>query len=145
MYTTLLVIDVIMCIVLVGLILMQHGKGADVGAAFGSGASQTVFGSQGSASFLTRGTAILATLFFVISLWLAYLTGHERTGGSVVDQIPTTPVETGLPTAPLLETLDPAAPGDVPALPAANSVTTTPDDGMSKKSADVPTPGITSE
>jgi preprotein translocase subunit SecG len=58
---------------LIVLILIQHGKGADAGAAFGSGASSTVFGSQGSGSFLTRLTAILATVFFLTSLYLAYL------------------------------------------------------------------------
>lgn len=72
MQTILLLIHVLIAIAVVGLVLLQHGKGADAGAAFGSGASQTVFGSQGSGSFLTRVTAILATVFFVTSLMLAY-------------------------------------------------------------------------
>ena len=73
MYHDILVLfHVFLCVGLIGLILIQHGKGADAGAAFGSGASGTVFGSQGSANFLTRTTAILATTFFLTSLTLAY-------------------------------------------------------------------------
>ena len=74
-------------VVLIGLILIQRGKGADVGAAFGSGASQTVFGSQGSASFLTRTTAVLATLFFLTSLTLAYFSIQRTDQGSVTDNV----------------------------------------------------------
>ena len=73
MYTVLVVVQVVLAVGLIGLILIQHGKGADAGAAFGSGASGTVFGSRGSASFLSRSTGALATLFFVISLVLAIL------------------------------------------------------------------------
>ncbi|HFD87720.1 MAG TPA: preprotein translocase subunit SecG [Gammaproteobacteria bacterium] len=76
MLTVLTVTHVVVTITLIVLVLIQRGKGADVGAAFGSGASNTVFGSQGSASFLTRTTAVLATLFFVISLTLAYMTSQ---------------------------------------------------------------------
>ncbi len=68
----LVIIHIMLCISLILLILIQQGKGADAGAAFGSGASSTVFGSQGSGSFLTRATAVLATLFFTICLALAY-------------------------------------------------------------------------
>lgn len=62
----------LIAVMLVGLILLQHGKGAQTGASFGTGASQTVFGSQGSGGFLSRTTAILATIFFLINLFLAY-------------------------------------------------------------------------
>ena len=72
METILIVFHLMLSISLVGLILIQHGKGADMGAAFGSGASSTVFGARGSASFLSRTTAALATLFFITSLALAY-------------------------------------------------------------------------
>lgn len=73
-----LIIHVIIAVVLISLILIQHGKGADAGAAFGSGASSTVFGAQGSASFLTRVTTGLAIAFFVTSMVLAYFaTGHN--------------------------------------------------------------------
>ncbi len=71
--TILLVAQVLIAASLIGLILIQHGKGADAGAAFGSGASSTVFGSQGSTSFLTKATAILAFLFLANSLSLAFI------------------------------------------------------------------------
>ena len=73
----LLVAHVIIAIGIVGLILLQQGKGADAGAAFGGGGSATVFGSQGSGTFLSRATAVLAAMFLVSSLWLAYLTKEE--------------------------------------------------------------------
>ena len=68
MQTILLVIHVLIALALIGLVLIQHGKGADMGAAFGSGASTTVFGARGAGSFLTRTTAVLAALFFATSL-----------------------------------------------------------------------------
>jgi preprotein translocase subunit SecG len=71
--TVLLITVVVVAVALVGLILLQHGKGADAGASFGSGASQTVFGSTGAGNFLTHTSAILATLFFVTCLALAYV------------------------------------------------------------------------
>ena len=73
MYTVLVVIQVLVAIALIGLVLIQHGKGADAGAAFGSGASGTVFGARGSANFLSRSTAVLALVFFVSSLGLAWM------------------------------------------------------------------------
>ena len=135
MYTALLVIDVLVSIALVALILIQHGKGADMGAAFGSGASQTVFGSQGSASFLTRSTAILAALFFVVSLWLAYLGGQQHKTGSVVDRLPAE--QTGLPVPVVIEqsTSTSVSPSTSPQAPALGT-STQPDE---KKPADVPT------
>ncbi len=72
MYEILLVIHVLIAIFLVGLILIQQGKGAQAGASFGSGASQTVFGSQGSGGFLSRLTGSLAAVFFILNLLLAY-------------------------------------------------------------------------
>ena len=88
MQTALLLVHVFAAIAMVGLILMQQGKGADAGAAFGSGASATVFGSQGSSSFVTRLTAGLATLFFITSLSLAYFSGQgEEEATSVVDRV----------------------------------------------------------
>ena len=72
MYQIMLVFHVIVACLLIGLVLIQHGKGAQAGAAFGSGASQTIFGSQGSGGFLSRATGILAAIFFIINLFLAY-------------------------------------------------------------------------
>ena len=88
MYQVLVVVQVVLAVSVIGLILLQHGKGADAGAAFGSGASGTVFGSRGAASFLSRGTAALATLFFITSLVLAIMvargTGERR---SITDRL----------------------------------------------------------
>ncbi len=86
-YTVLVIVQVIVALGLVGLILLQHGKGADAGAAFGSGASGTVFGSRGSANFLSRATAWLATIFFCVSLALAYLVHGQRDPGSIVEKM----------------------------------------------------------
>lgn len=72
-----LVIHVLAAIALIGFILIQHGKGAEAGAAFGSGASQTFFGSQGTGNFLTRTTAVLVTVFFITSLVLGFLASHH--------------------------------------------------------------------
>jgi preprotein translocase subunit SecG len=71
--STLLVVHLIVAVTLCGLVLLQHGKGADMGAAFGSGSSGSLFGASGSANFLSRTTAILAAVFFVSSLGLTYL------------------------------------------------------------------------
>jgi len=87
LHEIIVIFHVLICVGLIGLVLIQHGKGADAGAAFGSGASATVFGSQGSASFLTRTTAILATLFFLTSLTLAYFSGQNLETESVVGTI----------------------------------------------------------
>lgn len=71
MFTIVLVAHIIIAISMIGLILIQHGKGADAGASFGAGSAGTVFGAAGSANFLTRATAVLAGLFFITSLTLA--------------------------------------------------------------------------
>ena len=76
-YTLLFVLQVIVAIALIGFVLIQHGKGADAGAAFGSGSSSTVFGSQGSGSFLTKVTTFLAIIFLANSLLLAYLASQQ--------------------------------------------------------------------
>ena len=85
LYSVLVAIDVILAIGIIGLVLIQQGKGADVGAAFGGGASGTVFGARGSTSFLTRTTAILVALFFINSLALAYLASHRPVTESVIN------------------------------------------------------------
>ena len=87
LHNVILVIHVLVAIGVIGLVLIQQGKGADAGAAFGGGASSTVFGSQGSGSFLTRATGILATIFFITSLTLAYLSIQKVKPTSVVDTV----------------------------------------------------------
>jgi len=71
------ILHLFLCLGIIGLVLLQRGKGADAGAGFGSGASGTVFGARGSATFLSKTTAILATAFFVTNLVLAYIAGHQ--------------------------------------------------------------------
>src|SRR5437660_10461983 len=87
-FTLILIVDVIVALSIIGLVLLQHGKGADVGAAFGSGASGSLFGASGSANFLSRTTAILAVVFFLTTFVLAYLVTHKpRVGGGVMDTV----------------------------------------------------------
>mgnify|MGYP001195759072 CR=1 FL=1 len=109
MTTVLMVLHLFVAVALIVLVLLQHGKGADMGAAFGSGASSTVFGARGSANFLSRTTAILATVFFATSLTLAIFAGRTSAPRSVIDL---------QPAPPAAET--PAAPAGpaVPATPA---------------------------
>src|SRR5690348_4782402 len=77
LYNILVALLVLVAVLLIGLILLQQGKGADAGAAFGSGASGTVFGAAGSANFLSRTTGILAAIFFALALGMAYLARHS--------------------------------------------------------------------
>lgn len=111
MYTFLVIVQVIAAIALIVLVLLQQGKGADAGAAFGSGASSTVFGAKGSANFLSRTTAWLATVFFSVSLALAYVVHGQSAPKSVVDTIQV-PVQQA-PTTPIVP--DEAAPAPVAA------------------------------
>src|SRR5437667_1756062 len=109
--TLLVAVHVLVAAGLVGLVLLQHGKGADVGAAFGSGSSGSLFGASGSANFLSRTTAVLAAIFFLTTFLLAYFVTHRpRAGGGVMDtvkeQAPQQPVPAPQ-TAP-----DPAKAGD---------------------------------
>jgi len=97
MYEFLLFLFLVVAIALIGLILIQHGKGADMGASFGSGASGTVFGAPGAGNFLTKSTSFLAMAFFAIALTLAYLTsnGEEKVDGfwgqeKQVEEVPVT-------------------------------------------------------
>ena len=110
MYSILVAIDVLIAASLIGLVLIQNGKGATAGAAFGGGggggASSTVFGARGSASFLTRATAILAALFFINSIALAYIASHRPVAESVLDTA--TELEGQLPPQIDTQEIDPA-------------------------------------
>jgi len=111
MQSILLVVQVLISISLIGLILIQHGKGADAGAAFGSGASSSVFGAAGSASFLSRTTGILATLFFAVSLSLTILAHRQTQEKGLVEKYTQ-------PTATTESRKAPAKPvSDIPAAP----------------------------
>jgi preprotein translocase subunit SecG len=80
-----LVIHVLAALGVIGLVLLQHGKGADMGASFGSGASGSLFGVSGSSNFMSRATAICVLVFFTTSLTLAYLSSHKTGTGSVIN------------------------------------------------------------
>lgn len=111
--TVIIVIHLIAALAVIGLVLVQHGKGADMGASFGSGSSNTVFGSQGSANFLSRTTAVLVAVFFVTSVGLAYY-AKAKTKVTIFDQ--TVPVATQPVTTPAQDkstTVDAAAPASV--------------------------------
>ncbi len=86
METIVWVVHLLTAIVLCGLVLMQHGKGADMGAAFGTGSAGSLFGSAGSANFLSRSTAVAAAIFFVTSLSLTYLYSHPDQQQGVMDR-----------------------------------------------------------
>jgi preprotein translocase subunit SecG len=103
LYTILTVALVFDAIFLIGLILLQQGKGADAGAAFGSGASGTVFGAAGSANFLSRATAVLATLFFALALTMAYVARHSTASSTSVVERASQAVQ-----APAVSTAKPA-------------------------------------
>jgi len=92
METIVTVIHVLAASGVIGLVLLQHGKGADMGAAFGSGASGSLFGVSGSSNFMSRATAIFVAIFFITSLSLAYLSSHRAEHSSVIKAV--TPTQT---------------------------------------------------
>ena len=104
MYEALLVVFLIVAIGLVGLVMLQQGKGADMGASFGAGASGTLFGSSGSGNFMTRMTGILAALFFIISL--GNINSNKTSKGSEWDNLSAPKTEQTQPTAPAQPTSD---------------------------------------
>ena len=97
-----IVVQVVTALIIIGLVLLQHGKGADMGAAFGSGASGSLFGASGSSNFLSRSTGIAAGVFFVATLALSYLGSRPIAAGGagVMDQIPATPANSTAPSKP---------------------------------------------
>jgi len=113
--TIAVVIQVLSALAIIGLVLIQHGKGADMGAAFGSGASGSLFGATGSSNFLSKSTAIAAAIFFAATLALAFFSGHRVASSSgVMDaiQVPAAPVSNAPAQA------KDAAPQPAPATPA---------------------------
>ncbi len=117
MFSVVLTIHVVVGLCVIGLVLMQHGKGADAGAAFGgggSGGAGSIFGASGSANFLSRTTAMLATVFFITSLGLSYLAGNKPAAPtSVMDQAVTTvPAPAAAPAVPAAVDATPAEGGE---------------------------------
>ncbi len=123
--TLAVVFHVLLAVAIIAIVLLQRGKGADAGAGFGAGASGTVFGARGSANFLSRTTAVMATLFFLTSLGLTYLFSQQKAPTSVVDTVkqaapapaPATD-PTALPSLPSLPAPQPAAPATTTSAPA---------------------------
>ncbi|WP_175843261.1 preprotein translocase subunit SecG [Burkholderia contaminans] len=115
--TLIIVVQVLSALGVIGLVLLQHGKGADMGAAFGSGASGSLFGATGSANFLSRTTGILATIFFVATLALTYLGSYKSTpSAGVLGAVATAPASAPAASAPASA---PAASAPAVAAPAA--------------------------
>jgi preprotein translocase subunit SecG len=120
--TLILALQLLSALAMIGLVLIQHGKGADMGASFGGGSSGSLFGATGSANFLSRSTAACASVFFLCTLFLAFMSnsvgGRATTGGSVLDRA--APVAASAPATGIipgaLPTLLPAS-GAAPAAP----------------------------
>ncbi|MCA8065647.1 preprotein translocase subunit SecG [Burkholderia sp. AU38729] len=114
--TLIIVVQVLSALGVIGLVLLQHGKGADMGAAFGSGASGSLFGATGSANFLSRTTGILATIFFVATLALTYLGSYKSTpSAGVLGGVATAPASAPAVAASAAAGSAASAPGqDVP-------------------------------
>jgi preprotein translocase subunit SecG len=108
----LITLHVVTALAIIGLVLLQHGKGADMGSGFGGGASGSLFGATGSANFLSRATAVLAAIFFVLSLALAYVATRAPAaeGGGVIDVIRKQQVEKPAPKADEKPAAQPSAP-----------------------------------
>ncbi len=135
MFNLIIVVQVVSALAIIGLVLVQHGKGADMGAAFGSGASGSLFGASGSSNFLSKSTAMAAVVFFASTLGLAYI-GNDRTAtatdGGVMERLtvpsaeapPAPPAGAAVPAdLPATAPVAPAVPADVPVAPApANQV-----------------------
>jgi preprotein translocase subunit SecG len=123
--TIVLAVQILTALGMIGLILLQHGKGADMGAAFGGGASGSLFGATGSANFLSRTTAVLAAVFFVCTLALAYFTHSVKpvSSGSVLERAAVPAAAPASGAAAIPSTTVPAAPAAVvpPATPASGA------------------------
>ncbi|MBE7419142.1 MAG: preprotein translocase subunit SecG [Ideonella sp.] len=129
-----LVVQILSAVVMIGLVLIQHGKGADMGASFGSGASGSLFGATGSANFLSRSTAVCAALFFVSTLALALMAagGKSNLGGNTVLDRPaaaSAPAGASAPVIPGAVIPGAASAPLVPATPAAATKPTLPSTG----------------
>lgn len=108
------IIHVLVCLALIGIVLLQAGKGADIGAAFGSGSSQTMFGTRGAATFLQKATVTAAVTFMVTSLVLTFISNRSKTSSVMKQSVPAAPAAPSPAGAPVA----PATPGALPGLPA---------------------------
>jgi preprotein translocase subunit SecG len=145
-YTAMIVLHVVIALAIIGLVLLQHGKGADMGSGFGGGASASLFGATGSANFLSRTTAVLATVFFILSLALAYFASNRpKSESGILDAVKTEKPASDVPQLPqkpgaeapkpAAEEAKPAAQAAKPAAEAAKPAT-----DAAKPGADAPKP-----
>lgn len=129
--TVVLVAQMLSALGMIGLILVQHGKGADMGAAFGSGGSGSLFGASGSANFLSRTTAVLAAVFFVCTLALAYFSNaRPQTGSSVLEGSTLTAPAPAAPASGAAQIPGTAVPVPAPAKTSAPAAPGVPDSGQ---------------
>ena len=120
LHTIIVVVQVVSALTIIGLVLLQHGKGADMGASFGSGASGSLFGATGSSNFLSKFTGIAAAIFFAATLGLAFISNKPaEVSGGVMENLPVSAVPGAEATAPAAT----PAPATVPATPASSSGT----------------------
>ncbi len=114
-FAIIIVIQVITALIIIGLVLLQHGKGADMGAAFGSGASGSLFGASGSSNFLSRATAFAAAVFFIATLALSFIGSRPQSGGGgVMDRVPAPAAAPAAPTAPQEPAKAPGQSSEIP-------------------------------
>jgi preprotein translocase subunit SecG len=115
LFNLVIVVQVVSAIAIIGLVLLQHGKGADMGAAFGSGASGSLFGATGSSNFMSKSTGVAAAIFFSATLALSYITTHQtnNVSGGVMEKT--------VPAAPAAPAAVPATAPAAPAAPAASA------------------------
>ena len=135
METFVWIIHTLAALSVIGLVLIQHGKGADMGAAFGSGSAGSLFGSTGASNFLSKTTGVLAAIFFISSLGLTYLSSHRQSGG-VMQSAPVTTekkVDSAATIAPAAPTVTPA-----PGTPATTAPTTVEPTTTDSKAKDIP-------
>jgi preprotein translocase subunit SecG len=121
MQQILLALQILLAVAIIGLVMLQQGRGADAGASFGGGASGSLFGSRGPATFLAKITGLMAALFFINSIGLAYLATQIVRGASVVEQ-----VSVGVDTAPAAVPVPAPDSSDVPVAPSSGGVPTEP-------------------
>jgi preprotein translocase subunit SecG len=114
MSVLIVIIHILVCLALIGIVLLQAGKGADIGAAFGAGSSQTMFGTRGAATFLQKATVTAAVTFMVTSLALTFISNRSKTSSVMKQSVPAAPAAPSPVGAPVA----PATPGALPGLPA---------------------------
>ncbi|NGZ85519.1 preprotein translocase subunit SecG [Duganella aceris] len=124
LFNLVIVVQVVSAIAIIGLVLLQHGKGADMGAAFGSGASGSLFGATGSSNFMSKSTGVAAAIFFSATLALSYISaqhGSNVSGGVMDKALPAAPAPAPTTGAAAIPTAPAAAPAAAPSAPAAEA------------------------